>query len=40
MTNAGLWFCGPAPMRVGLIDDLKGMGKMPTSVHFEQFEFR
>ena len=40
MTSAGFWFCGPAPMRVGMIDDLKEMAKLPNSFHFEEFEFR
>ena len=38
--QASLWFCGPAPMRDGLIKDLKAAGKTPRSVHFERFEFR
>ncbi|MDR7124433.1 ferric reductase-like transmembrane domain-containing protein [Pseudotabrizicola sp. 4114] len=38
--QASLWFCGPAPMRDGLIKDLKAAGKAPRSVHFERFEFR
>ncbi|MDO8881802.1 MAG: ferric reductase-like transmembrane domain-containing protein [Pseudotabrizicola sp.] len=38
--QASLWFCGPAPMRDGLIKDLKTAGKAPRSVHFERFEFR
>jgi predicted ferric reductase len=40
MTNVGLWFCGPAPMRETMIKDLKTMAKAPRSVHFEEFEFR
>ena len=40
MTNAGFWFCGPAPMREAMIKDLKAMTKAPRSVHFEEFEFR
>jgi predicted ferric reductase len=40
MTNAGFWFCGPAPMREAMIKDLKAMAKAPRSVHFERFEFR
>lgn len=40
LTRAGMWFCGPAPMRVALISGLKAAGKSPASVHFEEFEFR
>lgn len=40
LTKAGVWFCGPAPMRVALISGLKKDGKSPASVHFEEFEFR
>lgn len=38
--QASFWFCGPAPMREGLIKGLKAAGKKPHSVHFERFEFR
>lgn len=38
--QAGLWFCGPAPMRIALLDGLKAKKEKPRSVHFEQFEFR
>ncbi len=38
--TASLWFCGPAPMRVGLQDGLKAAGKNPKGVHYEKFEFR
>jgi len=40
IAEASLWFCGPAPMREGLIKGLKANGKSPRSVHFERFEFR
>lgn len=40
MTNAGFWFCGPAPMREAMIKDLNALGKAPRSIHFEEFEFR
>lgn len=40
LTRAGMWFCGPAPMRVALVSGLKAAGKSPASVHFEEFEFR
>jgi predicted ferric reductase len=40
ITQASLWFCGPAPMREGLIKGLKANGTSPRSVHFERFEFR
>ena len=40
MTDAGFWFCGPAPMREAMIKDLRAMAKAPRSVHFEEFEFR
>ena len=38
--SASFWFCGPAPMRTGLIKGLTGIGAKPRSVHFERFEFR
>lgn len=37
---AGLWFCGPAPMRLAMLRDLKQMGQRPASLHYEEFEFR
>lgn len=40
MSSAGLWFCGPAPMREGILKSLKEMGETPRSVYFEEFEFR
>ncbi len=40
MTSAGLWFCGPAPMRKSIVKDLAAMVKSPRSVNFEEFEFR
>jgi len=40
LARAGLWFCGPAPMREALISGLKGLGQSPAAVHFEEFEFR
>ncbi|MCH2094123.1 MAG: ferric reductase-like transmembrane domain-containing protein [Rhodobacteraceae bacterium] len=40
MKDAGLWFCGPAPMREAVLKDLKASGNRPKSVHFEEFEFR
>ncbi|MCJ7871772.1 ferredoxin reductase family protein [Phaeobacter sp. J2-8] len=40
LTQAGFWFCGPAPMRSALVSGLKTLGKSPRSVHFEEFEFR
>lgn len=39
-SRAGLWFCGPAPMRAALISGLNAAGKSPAAVHFEEFEFR
>ncbi|MGV8949487.1 MAG: ferric reductase-like transmembrane domain-containing protein [Cypionkella sp.] len=38
--SASFWFCGPAPMRDGLLKGLKTLGKTPGAVHFERFEFR
>lgn len=38
--KSDLWFCGPAPMRIAIVDDLKLQGRRPHKVHFEQFEFR
>lgn len=40
MDKTGLWFCGPIPMRVALLDGLEKLNRQPASVHFEQFEFR
>ena len=40
LTKAGLWFCGPAPMRKALLAQLKEEKQSPKSVHFEVFEFR
>ena len=40
LKTAGLWFCGPAPMRAAILSGLRKMGKYPASVHFEEFEFR
>ena len=40
MPKTGFWFCGPAPMRRSIIQDLKAIGKAPSSVNFEEFEFR
>ena len=40
LTQAGFWFCGPAPMREALLSGFKEAGKRPKTVHFEEFEFR
>ncbi len=40
IAQASFWFCGPAPMREGLVKDLKASGKVPRAIHFERFEFR
>lgn len=40
MSTMGFWFCGPAPMREGIIKGLRANGTAPNSVHFEEFEFR
>ncbi|AZV79878.1 hypothetical protein EBB79_19670 [Parasedimentitalea marina] len=38
--GASFWFCGPAPLRRGLLKGLAALGKPPKSIHFERFEFR
>lgn len=40
LTQAGLWFCGPGPMREAILAGLRKAGKTPAEVHFEKFEFR
>jgi predicted ferric reductase len=40
ISAAGLWFCGPAPMRKTMIKELRQSGNAPRSIHFEEFEFR
>jgi len=40
LREAGLWFCGPAPMREAILSQLRKDGNAPREVHFEQFEFR
>jgi predicted ferric reductase len=40
ISSAGLWFCGPAPMRHSILKELGESGNAPRSTHFEEFEFR
>ena len=38
--GAGLWFCGPPPLRVAIEKGMKSKGKRFASVKYELFEFR
>lgn len=40
LSEAELWFCGPAPMRKSLMAQFAKTGDRPARVHFERFEFR
>lgn len=40
MTDAALYFCGPAALRQHLLRELAALGSSPRSVHYELFEFR
>jgi predicted ferric reductase len=40
LREASFHFCGPAPMRDGMIKGLRDAGQSPKSLHFEEFEFR
>jgi predicted ferric reductase len=38
--QAELWFCGPPGLRSAIVAGLKKIGKAPSKVKFEQFQFR
>ncbi|GIL03143.1 MAG: hypothetical protein BroJett030_30420 [Alphaproteobacteria bacterium] len=38
--GADLWFCGPPPLRVAIVDGLKKAGRRLRRIEFERFEFR
>ncbi|WP_461425985.1 ferredoxin reductase family protein [Gymnodinialimonas sp.] len=40
LSQADMWFCGPAPLRKALQSQFKAAGKSPRRIHFERFEFR